>query len=168
MKGHWTGPASAALGLAFDYRCMSSDRGLFFTGQVTQPMVQEIIKAKCDDYLQREGMIFNNKRFGGEECAKHGAVDIAAPNDEILEKGLELAQSLVAKGKGPARKALGGIKRNVYKTILDNVGEQKAMDALKMSNKVAKGLGGGSASVGQDGGKISAYPTAPAKNRPKL
>ena len=36
-----------------------------------------------------------------------------------VEKALELAHSLKPKGTGPARKALQGIKKNVYKSVLD-------------------------------------------------
>ena len=70
-----------------------------------------------------EVILFNNKRWTASELAEHGFVDIAAPADELMGKALELAVSLKAKGQGPARMALGGIKQNVYKRVLDAMRE---------------------------------------------
>jgi len=124
VRGHCTGPSGLMFGLAFDYRAMSTDRGVMFMGGadmgvVFPPFTTEILKAKMDKYLQREIILFNAKRFGAEELAQHGVVDIAAPADEILPKALELAATLKPKGQGPARKALKGIKENVYKGVLE-------------------------------------------------
>merc|ERR1719487_1099669 len=52
-----------------------------------------------------------------------GVVDVAANSAEVLPRALELAQSLRPKGQGPARKALGGIKRGLYKDVLEALAE---------------------------------------------
>lgn len=130
IRGHWTA-GGGYLGLCFDYRCMSSDRGVFFIpgvdlGIVYPPFSTELATAKLDKHMLREVILFNRKRWAAEELVAHGAVDIAAPTSELLEKALELAASLKPKGQGPARKALAGIKQNVYKRVLDAVHEKGA------------------------------------------
>merc|ERR1719487_664664 len=113
IRGHFCA-AGGMMGLCFDYRTMSTDRGVFFIpgvdlGVVYGPGVGELTKAKMDMHLQREVILFNNKRWTASELADHGFVDIAAPADELMGKALELATSLKPKGQGPARKALGGL-----------------------------------------------------------
>lgn len=126
IRGHCCA-AGGQFSCSFDYRCMSTDQGVFFIpgvdlGIVYAPFNIELMKAKMDAHLQREVILMNSKRWVGEELAERGFVDIAAPKAELLDKALELATSLKPKGQGPARKALGGIKKNVYKHVLDMIG----------------------------------------------
>lgn len=130
IKGHFCA-AGGMMGLCFDYRVMSSDQGVFFIpgvdlGGVYPPFLIECMKCKMDNYLQREVIMFNRKRFVAEELAQHGVVDVAVHSSEVMAKALELATSLKPKGTGPARAALGGIKKNVYKTVLDSMSEKGA------------------------------------------
>lgn len=122
FAGHWCA-AGGMMGLAFDYRVMSSDRGFFFIpgvdlGLVYAPTQIELMKAKLPRALHREVILFNTKRWTAQDLAAHGVVEAAVPASEVLPKALELAASLRAKGQGAARRALGGIKRGVYSEML--------------------------------------------------
>lgn len=132
MTGHWCA-AGGMMGLAFDYRVMSSDRGFFFIpgidlGLVYAPLQIELMTAKLPKNMHREVILFNTKRWLAPDLVTAGVVEHAVPADEVLVKALELAASLKPKGQGPARQALGGIKRRVYKAVLDaSTGEGMGM-----------------------------------------
>jgi len=125
LNGHWCA-AGGMMGLAFDYRVMSSDKGFFFIpgidlGLVYAPMQVALMKAKLPQDMHREVILFNTKRWVGPELAARGIVDAAVPSSEVVPKALEMAAALVPKGRGPARKALSGIKHGVYKEVVDAV-----------------------------------------------
>lgn len=140
IRGHCCA-AGGQFSCCFDYRCMATDQGVFFIpgvdlGIVYAPFNIELMKAKMDTELQREVILMNSKRWVGEELHEKGFVDIAAPKDELLGKALELAKSLKPKGMGPARAALGGIKKNVYKQVLDAIGVKGAPSGKRAEGHV--------------------------------
>lgn len=123
LGGHWCA-AGGMMGLAFDYRVMSSDRGFFFVpgvdlGLIYAPLQVALMKAKLPVDLHREVIVFNNKRWTGNELAQRGVVEAAVPAADVVTKSIELATALKPKGCGPARKALQGIKREVYKEVVE-------------------------------------------------
>jgi len=126
MTGHWCA-AGGMMGLAFDYRVMASDRGFFFVpgvdiGIIYSPFQTEIMKAKLPAGMHRDVIVLNSKRWQAADLAERGVIDGMAPANELMAKAIELATSLKPKGTGPARKALGGIKKNVYKDVLGALG----------------------------------------------
>eukprot|EP00927_Polykrikos_kofoidii_P056884 TRINITY_DN50975_c0_g1_i1.p1 TRINITY_DN50975_c0_g1~~TRINITY_DN50975_c0_g1_i1.p1 ORF type:complete len:297 (+),score=61.67 TRINITY_DN50975_c0_g1_i1:89-979(+) len=125
FNGHWCA-AGGMMGLAFDYRVMANDRGFFFVpgvdlGLVYSPTQIELMKAKLPPTMHRDVIVFNAKRWTGDELAERGVVDATVPAGDVLSKALEIAAKLRPKGEGAARKAMGGIKRGVYKVVLDAV-----------------------------------------------
>lgn len=123
LDGHWVA-AGGMMGLAFDYRVMASDRGFFFIpgvdlGLIYAPLQIALMKSKLSPEMQREVIVFNSKRWNGEALAQKGIVECAVPSKQVLAKAMELAASLKPKGSGGARKALGGIKRAVYKDVVE-------------------------------------------------
>merc|ERR1719277_2305792 len=118
LSGHWCA-TGGMMGLAVDYRVMSSDRGYFFVpgvdlGLVYAPVQIELMKAKLPVGMHREVILFNSRRWNGQDLAAAGVLEAAVPSAEVLPKALELAARLRPKGQGAARRALGGIKRGVY------------------------------------------------------
>ncbi|CAE8640151.1 unnamed protein product, partial [Polarella glacialis] len=67
LFGHWCA-AGGMMGLAFDFRVMSSDRGFFFVpgvdlGLVYAPMQTELMKAKLPASMHRDVILFNRRRW---------------------------------------------------------------------------------------------------------
>mmetsp|Transcript_19884 Transcript_19884/g.34611 ORF Transcript_19884/g.34611 Transcript_19884/m.34611 type:complete len:312 (-) Transcript_19884:15-950(-) len=141
ISGHFCA-AGGMMGLAFDFRVMSSDRGLFFIpgvdlGLVYGRLQMEVMAAKLPQNMHREVILFNSKRWVAEELLAKGAVDAIAPAADVLPKALEIAGQLKPKGQGAARKALGGIKRGLYKAVLEAYEERaELMDVSGVSKGV--------------------------------
>jgi enoyl-CoA hydratase/carnithine racemase len=132
LGGHWCA-AGGMMGLAFDYRVMASDRGFFFVpgvdlGLVYAPMQVALMKAKLPQDMHREVIVFNSKRWTGDELAARGVVESSVPAEEVTARALELAAGLRPKGQGAARKVLGSIKAAVYKEVLDELAAGEDMN----------------------------------------
>lgn len=132
IQGHFCA-AGGMMGLCFDYRVMSTDRGFFFIpgvdlGLVYSPLQMAVMSTKLPQSMHRDVILLNTKRWSADELAATGAVDVAVPCADVLPRAMELAAKLKAKGQGPARKALGGIKRGLYKNVLDALAAGGEMD----------------------------------------
>ena len=77
------------------------------------------MKAKLPSALHRDVILFNARRWTAPELLAAGAIDAAEPSHQVLPKALQLAQSLRSKGRGPARKVLGALKRGLYREARD-------------------------------------------------
>mmetsp|Transcript_91534 Transcript_91534/g.294145 ORF Transcript_91534/g.294145 Transcript_91534/m.294145 type:complete len:119 (+) Transcript_91534:572-928(+) len=77
------------------------------------------MKAKLPADMHREVILFNSRRWSGADMLQRGAVETAVAAPEVLPRALALAAVLRPKGRGPARLALGGIKRVMYRQVLD-------------------------------------------------
>merc|ERR1719271_1065013 len=111
---------------------MSSDRGVFFIpgldlGLVYAPVQIALMKAKLPPSMHREVIVFNLKRWTAPDLEATGAIDAAVPAVNVGSRALELAKSLKSKGQGAARKAMGGIKREVYRDVVDALQENVGM-----------------------------------------
>ncbi|CAK9031277.1 unnamed protein product [Durusdinium trenchii] len=123
FRGHWCA-AGAMMGLAFDYRVMSSDVGFFFIpgvdlGLIYAPMQTALMKAKLPQSLHRDVILFNSRRWTAKDLLAAGAIDAAEPLQAVLHKALQLATALRSKGQGPPRKALQGLKQGLYHEVLE-------------------------------------------------
>jgi len=132
LGGHWCA-AGGMMGLAFDYRVMASDRGFFFVpgvdlGLVYAPVQVALMKAKLPQDMHREVIVFNSRRWTGDELAARGVVESSVPAAEVTARALELAASLRPKGRGAARRVLGSIKAAVYKEVLDELATGEDMN----------------------------------------
>ena len=131
ISGHFCA-AGGMMGLCFDYRIMSNDRGFFFIpgvdlGLVYSPLQTAVMTTKLPTSMFRDVIIMNNRRWAADELVEREVIESAVPSDEVVPAALELAQTLKAKGVGPARAAMGGIKAAVYKPVLDALEVQGAM-----------------------------------------
>lgn len=122
FSGHWCA-AGGMMGLCFDYRVMASDSGFFFIpgidlGLIYAPLQMALMKAKLPSSMHRDVILFNTRRWKGEDLLAQKVVDVAVPTSEVLTQALALAAELRSKGQGPARKALSGIKRGLYSEVL--------------------------------------------------
>ena len=88
-------------------------------GIVYSPLQIALMTAKLPKAVHRDVILFNIKRWTGPELEAAGAVDASVPATDVLPKALAIAESLKPKGQGAARSTLGGIKRRVYKDVLD-------------------------------------------------
>lgn len=121
--GHWCA-AGGMMGLAFDYRVMSNDRGFFFVpgvdlGLIYAPMQTALMKAKLPTSMHRDVILFNARKWNAQDLLQQGAIDALAPSGEVLGKALEMAKQLQSKGQDSARKALQGLKKGLYKEVLE-------------------------------------------------
>merc|ERR1719152_627331 len=94
LSGHWCA-AGGMMGLAFDYRVMSSDRGFFFIpgvdlGIVYAPLQVALMKGKLPPSMQRDVIVYNIKKWNASDLLATGAVDAVAPAADVQEKALEL------------------------------------------------------------------------------
>lgn len=131
ISGHWAA-AGGMMGLAFDYRVMSSDRGYFFIpgvdlGLVYAPLQIALMKGKLPPSMQRDVIVYNIKKWNASELEAKGAIDAAVSALEVHARALELAKELKIKGQGAARKAMGPIKRLVYKDVVDALQDNLGM-----------------------------------------
>lgn len=123
LNGHWCA-AGGMTGLCFDFRVMDQDRGFFFVpgvdlGLVYSSFQVELMKAKLPTQaMQRDVICFNSKRWRAADLLPTGLVDEAVPADKVLPTAMAMAQVLKPKGQGAARKALGPIKRRLYRQVL--------------------------------------------------
>eukprot|EP00435_Cladocopium_sp_Y103_P036609 s311_g9.t1 len=144
FKGHWCA-AGGMMGLAFDFRVMSSDSGYFFIpgvdlGLVYAPMQVALMKAKLPPNLHRDVILFNLRRWTASELLIAGAIDAAELQQMVLPRALQLAQALRLKGRGPARHALPGIKRSLYSEVLEamNAGEMSFPGRVRGVDRIPK------------------------------
>merc|ERR1712096_574237 len=126
------------MGLAFDFRVMSSDRGYFFIpgvdlGLVYAPLQIALMKDKLPPSMHREVIVYNMKRWNASELLTTGEVDVAAPAAEVQTRAIELASKLKAKGQGAARKAMGGIKRELYRDVVEALHENAVAAPMTMT-----------------------------------
>lgn len=140
FSGHWCA-AGGMMGLSFDYRVMATDRGFFFIpgvdlGLVYSPGQMALMAAKLPQNMHREVILFNTRKWTGEELLAKGVVDAGVPADEVTGRALQLAAEMRPKGQGPARLALGSIKRGLYKHVLQAFEEGKDMDLSGRSRGV--------------------------------
>lgn len=138
ISGHWCA-AGGMMGLAFDFRIMSSEHGFFFVpgvdlGLVYAPMQTALMKAKLPASMHRDVILFNSRRWTAQDLMTKGAIDAAVPSDEVLSKCLEMARGLRSKGSGPARKALGGLKKGgkFLVQLISNSARAHCSDHLKV------------------------------------
>eukprot|EP00439_Symbiodinium_sp_Y106_P052371 s2203_g7.t1 len=123
IRGHWCA-TGGMMGLAFDFRLMSRDAGYFFIpavdlGLVFSPFQTQLMKAKLPRSMHRDVLLFNSRRWTGLELLAAGLVDEALVGYEILPRAQTFASWLRAKGTGPARAALGPLKRRLYGEVLN-------------------------------------------------
>eukprot|EP00747_Dinoflagellata_sp_TGD_P208792 gnl/TRDRNA2_/TRDRNA2_82235_c0_seq1.p1 gnl/TRDRNA2_/TRDRNA2_82235_c0~~gnl/TRDRNA2_/TRDRNA2_82235_c0_seq1.p1 ORF type:complete len:344 (+),score=74.57 gnl/TRDRNA2_/TRDRNA2_82235_c0_seq1:150-1034(+) len=138
INGHFCA-AGGMMGLAFDYRVMSSDRGYFFIpgvdlGLVYSPFQMRLMETKLPKHLHRAVIIFNERKWTAPELAEGGPscaiVDAAVPSERVLQTALEIAAGLKVKGQGAARKVLGKNKEGLY---------ERVMQALKAGGEMGYG-----------------------------
>eukprot|EP00434_Breviolum_minutum_P011713 symbB.v1.2.010333.t1/scaffold671.1/size323421/14 len=142
LRGHWCA-AGGMMGLALDFRIMSSDSGFFFIpgidlGLVYAPMQMALMKAKLPQNMHRDVILFNSRRWTAPELLLAGAIDAAEPSHLVLPHALKLAQNLRIKGRGAARKALQGIKRGLYHEVLQAEGEMTFPGRVRGIDRVPK------------------------------
>jgi enoyl-CoA hydratase/carnithine racemase len=114
-----TGHAFAAggmLAVAHDFRVMREDRGFFCLPEVDLGMGQPLtagmyalLGAKLSSATFHEALI-TGKRYGGVEAAAAGVVNEALPEDQVLERAVQIAQELAKKD----RATLAALKRGLF------------------------------------------------------
>lgn len=113
LQGH-VFAAGAMLATAHDLRVMRADRGYYCLPEVDigipfTPGMSALLQARLSKLTAHEAMT-TGRRYGGEQALAAGIVDAAVPEDEVLERALELARPLAV--KEPT--TLGIIKARMY------------------------------------------------------
>ncbi len=94
IQGHCFA-AGAMLALAHDWRVMRADRGYFCLPEADinipfTPGMAALIQCKLTPAAATTAMV-GARRFGGEDAAAAGIVDVAVGEDEVLAAAIELA-----------------------------------------------------------------------------
>lgn len=110
--------AGAMWSLAHDFRVMRSDRGFWSLPEVDIEIpftagMAALIQARLTPQAAHKAMT-TAYRFGGDEAAESGIVDVAVPENEVLPRAIEMAGVLAE--KDPA--TLGAIKQGMYAQVV--------------------------------------------------
>ena len=113
LNGH-TFAGGAILALAHDYRVMREDRGWVCLPEVDLQIpftdgMAAMLRRKMTPSTERDAVLLG-RRFTGPEALAAGMVDALAPEDEVLNRALELVAPLVTKG----RAIVGKLKAGMY------------------------------------------------------
>jgi enoyl-CoA hydratase/carnithine racemase len=89
------------LAMAHDYRTMRSDRGFFCFPEVDiripfTPGMAALIQAKLTPQAAIASMT-TGRRFGGDDAAKYGLVEVAAAEDAVVPAAVELVIPVAGK-----------------------------------------------------------------------
>ena len=95
------------------------------------------MKSVLPQHMHRDVICYNSKRWTARELAKTRLVDIAAEGvrGNTLAQALALAKTVESKGKGPARRALGPIKRKVHAQLLAMLNDGQSSSAMEFSGR---------------------------------
>ena len=115
INGHAFG-AGAQTALAHDARIMRTERGYFCMPEVDlkiplHPGMTSIIKARLPHQTAHE-LIVTGTRYGGEAAADRRIVDEALPENDVLPRAIEIAESFAAK----ADPIMSTLKRGMYES----------------------------------------------------
>lgn len=111
--------AGAMFALTFDLAVMRSDRGYFCLpeadlGLPFTPAMSALITARLSPPVAHRAMVTGH-RFTGAESLAAGIVTELAPEEEVLDRAVALAESLA----GKPRHGIGAIKRGMYGDAID-------------------------------------------------
>jgi len=111
------------IALAHDYRVMRSDRGFFCLPEIDlalgTPLAEgmyAVIEARLPGPIVHE-MLITGRRYGGEDAAAKGIVDVAAPESEVVKRAAGIVRELAGKD----RTTMGAIKRGLYRSTLERL-----------------------------------------------
>lgn len=93
--------AGAMLALCHDLRVMRADRGFWCVpevdlGMAFTPGMSALLQARLRPEVAHEAMV-TGRRFGGQDAAAAGIVDLAVPEDEVLPTAVTKARQLAGK-----------------------------------------------------------------------
>lgn len=120
INGHFCA-AGCMLGLAFDYRIMSSDRGLCFVPAIDLGLVYslgmtKLMKAKCPPHMHNDLIIYG-ARYDAAKLVTERVVHKTVPADQVLSETVGIALDLTKSGRFSGEKyrsTMCRIKRNTY------------------------------------------------------
>jgi enoyl-CoA hydratase/carnithine racemase len=106
------------LALAHDWRVMRADRGFFCLPEADinipfLPGMSALIQAKLTAVTATDSML-TARRYGGQDAVAAGIVTLAAGEDDVLAKAVEL----VAPQAGKDPHTLGVIKERMYADVV--------------------------------------------------
>ncbi len=144
------------MGLCFDHRVMNSEKGFFFVpgvdlGITYSPFQTAMMCAKLPSSMHQDVIVYNSRRWNAADLVEKEVVIKTAPAAELMATAMEFAESLAPKGSGPARQAMGPIKKLVYKQVLKELesdagmgygGRQRGVDKAGLPPSAAGGGGG--------------------------
>jgi enoyl-CoA hydratase/carnithine racemase len=110
--------AGAMLALAHDFRVMRADRGFLCLNEIDiriplAPGMAALVRNRLPTTLLRD-VVLTGARIGGDEAARRGIVDEAAPAADVLPRAIARAAALADKD----RATYGALKRELYGDVL--------------------------------------------------
>ncbi|MCL2768889.1 MAG: enoyl-CoA hydratase/isomerase family protein [Solirubrobacterales bacterium] len=111
--------AGAMLALCFDLAVMRADRGYFCLpeadlGLPFTPGMNALLTARLSPPVAHRAMVTGH-RYTGADALASGIVAELAPEEEVLDRAVNLAAALV----GKPRAGVGAIKRGMYASVID-------------------------------------------------
>jgi enoyl-CoA hydratase/carnithine racemase len=118
IQGHCFA-GGAMLALAHDRLLMRDDRGYFCLpeadlGLPFTPGMNSLLLARLPRRTAHEAMV-TGRRYGGQEAAAAGIVDVALPENELLPSAVEWAAGQAPKNPDTLR----AIKQRIYSTTIE-------------------------------------------------
>uniref|UniRef100_A0A7S2SPQ1 Uncharacterized protein n=1 Tax=Mucochytrium quahogii TaxID=96639 RepID=A0A7S2SPQ1_9STRA len=122
INGHFCA-AGGMLGLAFDYRVMNSQNGLFFVpavdlGLVYSPGMTCLMKAKTPTGMHNE-MIVMGKRYSAKDLLEKAVINQTVPYSDVFATSLQYARQLTSGGRFRGNKYRDTMKRIKINTYSD-------------------------------------------------
>jgi enoyl-CoA hydratase/carnithine racemase len=120
QNGH-TFAAGAMLAICHDHRVMREDRGYWCLPEVDLGMpftdgMNALIPARVPPMTAHEAMV-TGRRYSGAEALAAGIVNELAPEDQVLPRAIEVAQSLAPK----AGANLAGIRSHLHAHVIGHL-----------------------------------------------
>lgn len=133
----------AMLGLSCDYRVMNSQRGYLCVNEVDigltlTPGMYAVLRAKVNR-SEWTPMMLGAKRYGGPEAVTASLVQLAVPAEDVDQRAMTLAMSLVKKGSN--RDVYRSLKAQIYHAEIEMLKSPSLGEAQWIANKFS-GLSG--------------------------
>ena len=117
LNGH-TFAAGAMMSLAHDFRVMRRDRGYWCLpeadlGMPLAPGMNDLVAARLTPQVAHEAIV-TARRYTADEAVAAGIVDVAADEDQVLERAVALAAGQADKDRG----AVVALRERLYADLI--------------------------------------------------
>ncbi|RKP19805.1 ClpP/crotonase [Rozella allomycis CSF55] len=136
IRGH-AFAGGCLIALAHDYRIMKKDRGFMCMNEVELPsplslLMSSVIRLKFNGTKEWRECALRAKRYNAEEGVRHGIVDIATSDDDVLKEAIKMAKALMDLAE-KSGKVYGLLKQSLYYEAREALDKEKGL-VFNMAN----------------------------------